>query len=209
MVFVGDEVPNFSCDSHLGMITSSDIMDGHFSVLVTFPKCFGSVGSTELAVMAKLEDQFEARDVVVLGLTTESRDNNNRWVDETESIEDCKINFPLICDVTKTISNLFGCVRSGYGSPDSIVPTIIIIDAERRVRVSLQYTLTCGRNFYEVIRSIDSLQLSISYPVSTPVNWGEGQDVFINDDIDKVMTENLFPRGVVALREWFQITPQP
>lgn len=118
MLFVGDEVPNFSCDSHLGTITSNDLMFGRFSVLVTFPKC-GSVATSELGMMAKLTDQFEARDVLVLGLTVKSRDDNCSWVDDTESIEGCNITFPVICDKTKAISNLLELVRpksKSYGS---------------------------------------------------------------------------------------------
>ncbi|GMI16010.1 hypothetical protein TrLO_g2076 [Triparma laevis f. longispina] len=210
---VGDEAPNFTCDSHLGMITLHEVLDGQFSMLVTFPHDFEAVATTELGAIAKLQEEFEARNVKLFALSVDTKGNHRRWIDEVEELQDCKITFPLFADVDGAVSRVYGLVRPGTvgNAAKSVINAglIVLIDLDKRIRFISQYPSTTGRNFYEVLRVIDTLQLTLFHSVATPANWMQGEDVFVRNDISATAAGAMFPKGFVAIKEWFRITPQP
>ena len=211
---VGDEVPNFTCDSHLGMLTFHEVIDGQFSLLVTFPQDFEAVATTELGAIAKLKEEFEARNVKVFGLSVDTKNNHRRWIEEVQELQECQITFPLLCDVDANVSRVYGLCRPGSGpSPGAkaVIPAtlIVLIDIDKRIRFTAQYPSTTGRNFYEILRVIDTIQLSLFHQVATPSNWMQGEDVFVRNDVSATQASSMFPKGFVAIREWFRITPQP
>ena len=189
---IGDEMVNFSCDSTMGMFNPfHDVIDGHWSMLVTFPKDFDPVGTTELGHMAKLKEEFEARNVKLFALSCDTKMSHRRWVDETQELQECSIGFPMIVDEHGEISRLLGLVRpkvsagrarrreartpgltasgafpfppQAVNAVRSLIPAtlVIVTDIDRRIRMMMQYPVTTGRNFYEILRAIDTLQLTM------------------------------------------------
>ncbi|GMI38390.1 hypothetical protein TrCOL_g1127 [Triparma columacea] len=210
---IGDEVPNFTADSHLGMITFHEVLDGQFSVLVTFPNDFEAVATTELGAMAKLKEEFDARNVKLFALSADTKGNHKKWLEDVEELQDCKITFPLFADVDGAISRVFGLVRPGTvgNASKSVINAglIVIVDIDKRIRFISQYPSSTGRNFYEVLRVIDTLQLTLFHSVSAPANWMQGEEMFVRNDVSNVAANSMFPKGFVPIKEWFRITPQP
>lgn len=210
---IGDEMVNFSCDSTMGMFNPfHDVIDGHWSVLVTFPKDFDPVGTTELGHMAKLREEFEARNVKLFALSCDTKMSHRRWIDETQELQECSIGFPMIVDDTGEISRLLGLVRpKAVSAIRALVPAtlVIVTDIDRRIRLMMQYPVSTGRNFYEIIRAIDTLQLTMFHQVATPSNWMQGEDVFIVPSLSSNAASTVFPKGFVEIRPWFRLTPQP
>ncbi|GMH91787.1 hypothetical protein TL16_g12154 [Triparma laevis f. inornata] len=184
------------------MITLHEVLDGQFSMLVTFPHDFEAVATTELGAIAKLQEEFEARNVKLFALSVDTKGNHRRWIDEVEELQDCKITFPLFADVDGAVSRVYGLSVINAG-------LIVLIDLDKRIRFISQYPSTTGRNFYEVLRVIDTLQLTLFHSVATPANWMQGEDVFVRNDISATAAGAMFPKGFVAIKEWFRITPQP
>jgi alkyl hydroperoxide reductase subunit AhpC len=210
---VGDEVPNFTCDSQLGLSTFHEVLDGQFSMLVTFPHDFEAVATTELGMIAKLQEEFEARNVKLFALGVDTKMNHRRWITDVEELQDCKITFPVFADTDGAVSKVFGLVRPGTvgNASKSIIAAglTVIIDMDKRIRFISQYPSSTGRNFYELLRVIDTLQLTLFHAVATPANWMQGEDVFVRNDISNNAAQTMFPKGYVPIKEWFRITPQP
>ncbi|KAH8057968.1 peroxiredoxin [Aureococcus anophagefferens] len=177
---VGDEIPDFSADSSVGKFTYHDMVDGVWSVLVTFPGDREAVATTEMGQLSKLRDEFEARNVRVMGVSCNTKYRHREWIAAVEDIEGCKVAFPLISDA----------------------------DAEISAKLGL-YPTTTGRNFYEVLRAVDTVQLSLFHQVATPANWNQGEDVFIGPQLSRVAAQSAFPKGMVEQRPWYRTTPQP
>ena len=139
--------------------------------------------------------------------------NHRRWIGDVEELQDTKITFPLFADHDGAVSKVLGMVRPGTvgNAAHAIVPAglTIIIDMDKRIRFISQYPATTGRNFYEILRVIDTLQLTLFHAVATPANWMQGEDVFVRNDISTTAAGSMFPKGFMAIKEWFRITPQP
>jgi len=173
---IGDEVPNFTCDSQLGMLTFHDVLDGQFGMLVTFPRDFEATATTELGMIAKLQDEFEARNVKIFALSVDTKLNHRRWMDDVQELQDCTITFPLLTDTDASVSKVFGLVRPDAAEgmeARNVVPAglVVLVDMDRRVRFISQYPSSTGRNFYEIIRTIDALQVSWKTQAMKCAKW--------------------------------------
>ena len=210
---MGDEVPDFRADSTVGTFGYHDMVDGVWSVLVTFPAQFDAVATTEIGQLSKLREEFDARNARVVGLSCTTKQSQRSWIEEIEEIEDCRVNFPLVADADATIARRLGLVRHGATGPanDALIPAtlVLIADIDRRIRLSMHYPATSGRNFYEVLRALDTLQLTLFHQVATPAHWIYGEDVIVQPKLSNVAARAIFPKGLVESKPWFRTTPQP
>jgi len=227
---IGDEAPNFSCDSTVGLVTMHELVAGNWGLLLTFPRDFDPVGTTELAMVSKLSDEFEARNIVVLGISPDSKTQHRMWIQETQELQDCDITIPILADETGDVLLTYGLVRPdgvlagppGEGEDGAVegeeegnlqhivdCSGVFLVDPDKRLRMIQLYPACAGRNFYEILRAIDAIQLSTFHQVSTPANWRQGEDVFIPVKITSTTANSMYPKGFLEIRNWFRLTPQP
>ncbi|CAM9220101.1 unnamed protein product [Chrysoparadoxa australica] len=209
---IGDEFPNFTGDSHMGQVILHDLIDGSWGLVFLFPKSSDPVACTEMGMLSKLRDEFDARHVKLLAVGVDSKLGQRAFIKETQELQDCEINFPLVADVSGAIFYQLGLVRPDAVDPSqALLPqtTIFVIDIDKRVKLMSQYPASVGHNYYELIRAIDALQLATFHQVGIPANWKEGEDVFIQPSIRANQIAQLFPKGSVEIKPWFRITPQP
>ena len=199
---VGDEVPEIESDSTVGRFGYHDMVDGVWAVLVT-ATAFDPVSTTELGQLAKLSDEFAARDTRVTAVVSgSSKALIRKWIKRLEDIENVSINFPVFIDADSTIRTKI------LGLPEK-QNLLVITDIDKRIRLTMHYPQSVGRNFYEVLRAIDSLHLAFFHQVATPANWAHGQDVLVPPHISTLAARSIFPSGMVQVRDWFRTTPQP
>ena len=209
----GDEVPQFTADSTMGMFNFHDLIDGAFSIVVSFRNSFDPVSTTEVGMLAKLKEEFQERDCRLMGLCVDTKENLRKWTGEVDELQDCgDVWFPIICDHNAEISRLFGLVKDkAVNARRNLRPAtmIMIIDIDKRVRIISQYPNTCGRNFYETLRALDCLQLSLFHRVVTPANWVQGEEVFVHPGVSSNAAAAMFPKGFNEVRPWYRPTTQP
>ena len=202
-----------TADSTMGMFTLHDLIDGAFSIIISFRDSFDPVSTTEMGMLAKLKDEFQERDCRLLGLCVDTKENLRKWTEEVDTLQDCgDIWFPIICDHNAEISRLFGLVKDkAVNAKRNLKPAtlIMMIDIDKRVRLVTQYPNTCGRNFYETLRALDSLQLSLFHRVVTPANWVQGEEVFVHPALSSAAAGSMFPKGFNEIRSWYRPTTQP
>lgn len=209
---LGDEIPNFTCDSQMGTIALHDYIDGSWGIIFAFSKSNDPVSCSELGMLAKLGDEFEARNCKVVGIGVDTRSGHRTFLRETQEIQSCQVTFPVIADSTGEVFYCLGLVR-----PDAVnlvkgvvaQTSIFIVDIDKRIRLISQYPSVVGQNYYETLRAIDALQLATFNQVGVPANWKEGEDVFIQPHVPTTMMGQMFPKGHVEIRKWFRVTPQP
>ncbi|KAJ1457419.1 thioredoxin-like protein [Pelagophyceae sp. CCMP2097] len=209
---VGDEMPNFTADTTVGRLSYHDMIDGVWSVLVSFPPKSDAVATTEMGQLSKLMSDFEARNVRVFGLSCNTADRHRETITDVEELEDCKVNFPIIADADAHVAGLLGLVRHGAESAiHALLPAtlIVVCDIDQRIRLTMQTSHKTGRNFYELLRAIDAMQLTLFHQVATPAGWAEGGDVLVHPKLSNVAARSLFPKGVVETKPWYRSTPQP
>ena len=205
---VGDEVPNFNLDSQMGMISFREIIDGRWCLLVTIGQAFDAVATTDVAMVCKLYDEFESRNILPLVVGNDSVSNYRRWINDIEDIQSTKVKVALMADTQCKVLAKFGCARV---SPvlNELIPTnigVFLVDIDKRIRISMRYSPLTGRNFYEIIRSYDALQMVTLHKVVCPSNWGQGQDVMLQKEITEEEENNY---RFVEVRNWFKLTPSP
>lgn len=209
---LGDEVPNFVSDSTVGTFDLHHVIDGSFAVLVTLPSTFEPVATTELGMLSKMHKEFGARDLKLIAIGMGTKEELRRWIEEVELLQDCTVNFPIVADDDGEIHRLLGLVRPNAVNARKHVreaTSIIVLDIDRRIRVMAQYPSSTGRNFYETIRAVDSLQLHLYHQVVTPANWVQGDEVFITPGLGSLAASSMFPQGFNEARSWYRATPQP
>jgi len=200
---VGDEVPEFWCDSTVGSFGYHDMVDGAWGVLVTVGDVFDAVATTELGQLAKLVGHFEARDArVTVVVSGSSKDLVQKWLRQVEKIEDVKVSFPVVVDADGAVADLFGL-------RDNKTTLVVLSDIDKRLQLTMHYPRRTGRNFYEILRAIDSLQLALFHQVATPANWADTQDVIVQPHLSTLAARSIFTSGTTDLRPWFKTTPQP
>ena len=205
---LGDEAPDFTADTTEGKINFHEWLGDSWGILFSHPKDFTPVCTTELGYVAKLKPEWDARNVKVIGLSVDSSENHEKWSDDIEETQGAKINFPLISDPDRSVSDLYDMIHPN-ASDTVTVRTVFIIGPDKKVKATLTYPQSAGRNFDEILRLVDSLQLSAGYSVSTPVNWKEGEDVIIMPAISDEDAKSKFPKGWKALKPYLRLTPQP
>ncbi len=205
---LGDIAPDFSAESTAGPIHFHEWLGSSWGVLFSHPKDFTPVCTTELGAVAKLKPEFDRRNVKVAGLSVDSVEDHHRWVGDIEETQGTALNFPLIGDPDRTIATLYDMIHPN-ASDTLTVRSVFIIGPDKKVKLSITYPASTGRNFDEILRVIDSLQLTAQHSVATPVNWQHGQDVIIVPSVSDEVAKTKFPGGWKALKPYLRIVPQP
>jgi alkyl hydroperoxide reductase subunit AhpC len=206
---IGDLAPDFKQASTEGDISFHEYLGNSWGVLFSHPRDFTPVCTTELGEVSKLKSEFSKRNVKVIGLSVDSLADHVKWVGDIGETQGCALNFPLLADADKKVSNLYDMIHPNANDTFT-VRSVFIIDPNKKVRLIITYPASTGRNFKEILRCIDSLQLTDNYKVATPVNWQDGQDVIIVPSLqDESEMKRLFPKGYTVVKPYLRITPQP
>jgi alkyl hydroperoxide reductase subunit AhpC len=205
---LGQIAPDFEADSSHGRIRFHDWLGGQWGVLFSHPKDFTPVCTTELAEAARLKPEFDRRGVRIIGLSVDTADRHDGWAADIEETQGQRLNFPVIADHDRSVSTLYGMIHPA-ADPAVTVRTVYVIDAQKKVRLSLTYPPSTGRNFAEVLRVIDSLQLTDAHKVATPVNWQPGEDVIIVPSLSDQDARARFPQGFRTLRSYLRVVADP
>ena len=207
-LLIGDEAPDFEAETTVGRIRFHDYIDGHWAVLFSHPKNFTPVCTTELGYTAKLKGEFDRRGVKVLGLSVDSLENHPAWDEDIKETQGQGVNFPLIADEDRKVSQLYGMIHPN-ANDSMTVRSVYVVGPDKKVKLSLQYPASTGRNFDEILRVIDSLQLTANHKVATPVNWKDGEDVIIVPAVSDEEAKEQFPGGWRAEKPYLRYVPQP
>lgn len=206
---LGDIAPDFEQDSSEGRIKFHEWLGNSWGVLFSHPADFTPVCTTELGLTAKLKDEFAKRNVKVIALSVDPVDSHKKWIDDINDTQHTTVNFPIIADPDRKVSQLYDMIHPN-ASETFTVRSLFVIDPNKKVRLTITYPASTGRNFNEVLRVIDSLQLTEYHSVATPGNWQDGDDVVIVPSLkDEEVIKQKFPKGYKALRPYLRLTPQP
>jgi alkyl hydroperoxide reductase subunit AhpC len=214
---IGDTTPDFEADTTEGRIRFHDWIGDSWAVLFSHPKDFTPVCTTELGYMAKLKPEFDRRNTKIIGLSVDPVDNHKKWSVDIEETQGAAPNYPMIGDTDLSISKLYGMLpASASGDPATRTPAdnqtvrnVFVIGPDKKIKLIIVYPMTTGRNFDEVLRVIDSLQLTAKHKVATPVNWKQGEDVIIAGSVSDEDAKKTYPQGWKAPRPYMRIVPQP
>ena len=205
---LGDEAPNFTAETTEGKVNLYEYLGDSWGVLFSHPKDYTPVCTTELGAVAKLKDEFTKRNTKVLAVSVDPIDSHKGWVNDINETQSTTVNFPIIADPDRTVSDLYGMIHPN-ASDTTTVRSVFIIGPDKKVKLTLTYPASTGRNFQEILRVIDSLQLTAGYSVSTPADWKDGEDVIIAPAISDEDAKTKFPKGFKALKPYLRLTPQP
>lgn len=205
---LGDVVPDFKQQSSMGEISFHEWAGDSWVILFSHPADYTPVCTTELGEVARLKPEFDKRNVKVLALSVDDTESHQGWINDINETQSCSVNYPILADSDRKVSDLYGMIH-----PNSLnnltVRSVFIIDPEKKLRLTLTYPASTGRNFPELLRVIDSLQLTDNYQVATPVNWKEGDDVVVVPSISTEEAKQKFPKGVTEVKPYLRMTPQP
>jgi len=206
---LGDSAPDFEQESSVGPIRFHQWLGDHWGVLFSHPADFTPVCTTELGLTAKLAGEFAKRRVKVIALSVDSAESHARWIKDIDATQHTSVNFPIFADADRKVSELYDLIHPN-ASATATVRSLFVIDPAKKVRLVITYPASTGRNFDEILRVIDSLQLTDNHGVATPGNWKHGDDVVIVPSIqDPEIIRERFPKGYTALTPYLRITPQP
>jgi alkyl hydroperoxide reductase subunit AhpC len=205
---LGDTAPDFTQQSTVGEIKFHNFLGDSWGVLFSHPKAFTPVCTTELGMVAKLKPEFDKRGVKVLGLAVDPAAEDLKWAEDIKETQGCALNFPIVSDTDRSVSTLYGMIHPN-ASDTMTVRSVFIIGPDKKVKLTLTYPASAGRNFDEVLRVIDSLQLTAKHKVATPVNWKHGQDCIVVNSINDEDAAKMFPKGVTKIKPYLRTTPQP
>lgn len=205
---LGDTVPNFTQKSSEGEINLYDWMGESWAVLFSHPADYTPVCTTELGEVAKLKPEFDKRNVKVIALSVDDEESHKGWIGDINETQNTQLNYPLLADADKTVSDLYGMIHPNANAKVT-VRTVFVIDPQKKLRLTLTYPPSTGRNFVEILRVIDSLQLTDNYSVATPVNWQDGEDVVVSPAISTEDAKKKFSKGVTEVKPYLRMTPQP
>jgi alkyl hydroperoxide reductase subunit AhpC len=205
---LGDTAPDFRASTTAGEIQFHQWLGNSWGVLFSHPKDFTPVCTTELGYTEKLRPQFEKRNVKVIGLSVDPLGDHEKWVDDIAATQGARPKFPLIADAGREVSTLYGMIHPNANATLT-VRSVFIIDPAKKVRAMITYPASTGRNFDEIVRVIDSLQLTDKHKVATPVNWKQGDDVIIVPSVSNEEAKKLFPEGFKEHRPYLRTTKQP
>jgi len=214
---IGDIAPDFEAQTTEGKIRFHDWLGSSWGVLFSHPKDFTPVCTTELGYMAKLKPEFDKRDVKIIGLSVDPVDDHARWANDIKETQGHAPNYPMIGDADFKVSKLYGMLPSEVsGDPAKRTPAdnqtvrnVFVVGPDKKIKLILVYRMTTGRNFDEVLRVIDSLQLTAKHKVATPVNWKQGEDVIIAGSVSEEEAKKTYPLGWKSPRPYLRIVPQP
>jgi alkyl hydroperoxide reductase subunit AhpC len=205
---LGDEAPNFTAETTEGTIDFYDYLGDGWGVLFSHPKDYTPVCTTELGRVAALKPEFDKRNVKVVGLSVDPLDSHVGWAADIEETQGTKLNFPLIADSDRKVSDLYDMIHPN-ANDTLTVRSVFIVGPDKKVKLQITYPASTGRNFDEILRVIDSLQLTAGYQVATPVDWKDGDDVIIVAAVSDADAKTKFPKGFKAIKPYLRVTPQP
>jgi len=214
---LGDVAPDFEADTTQGRIKFHDWVDDSWAVLFSHPKDFTPVCTTELGYMARIEPEFQKRNVKIIGLSVDPLDKHEGWAKDIEETQGAAPNYPIISDADFNVSKLYGMLPAEVSgdaadrtpADNQTVRNVFVIGPDKKIKLILVYPMTTGRNFDEVLRVIDSLQLTAEHKVATPAQWQQGDDVIISGSVKNDEAEELFPGGWEEPKPYIRIVPQP
>ena len=205
---LGDVTPDFTASTTHGELSFHEWLGNSWGVLFSHPADFTPVCTTELGEVARLKDEFAKRNTKVIGLSVDPVEKHIEWEKDIEETQGSAVNFPMIGDPERKVADLFGMIHPN-ASNTFTVRSVFIIDPAKKLRLTITYPASTGRNFQEILRVLDSLQLVDKYSVSTPVNWREGEDVIIATSVTDEDAKAKFPKGFKTLKPYLRLTPQP
>ena len=205
---IGDEAPNFKAPTTLGEIDFHEWIGDNWAVLFSHPKAFTPVCTTELGYMAGLKNEFDKRNVKIIGLSVDEINDQKKWLNDIKETQGNAVNYPLICDTNKEIANQYGMIHPN-ASDTLTVRTVFIIGPDKKIKLMLSYPASTGRNFDEILRVVDSLQLTAKHKVATPVNWKQGEDCIIIPAVSDDEAKKSYPNGWKSPKPYIRIVPQP
>jgi len=206
---LGDTAPDFTQDSSEGPIHFHEWLGNSWGVLFSHPADFTPVCTTELGLTAKLKEEFARRNTKVIALSVDPADSHRKWIQDINETQNTSVNFPIIADADRKVSELYDMIHPN-ASATATVRSLFIIDPAKKIRLMITYPASTGRNFDEILRVIDSLQLTEHHSVATPGNWKQGDEVVIIPSLqDPEVIRQKFPKGFRALRPYLRMTPQP
>jgi thioredoxin-dependent peroxiredoxin len=212
---IGDEAPNFQVDTTQGKIDFHEWIGSSYAVLFSHPKDFTPVCTTELGYMARIKPEFDKRNTKVIGLSVDPVDDHQRWAKDIEETQGTAPNYPIIGDADLKISKLYGMLPAEStpgkrtAADNATVRTVFVVGPDKKIKLILYYPMTTGRNFDEVLRVLDSIQLTARHKVATPANWKQGQDVIIAGSVSDEEAKKQYPGGWKAPKPYLRIVPQP
>ncbi len=205
---LGDVAPNFQANSTVGPIDFYEKIGDGWAVLFSHPKDFTPVCTTELGEVARLKDEFDKRNVKVFGLSVNPVNSHMSWLKDIEETQNCEMNFPVIADPDRKIADLYDMIHPN-ASDTFTVRSVFVIGPDKKVKLTITYPASTGRNFDEILRVIDSLQLTANHSVATPVNWKHGDDVIIVPSLSDEQAKEKFPGGWKTLKPYLRVVAQP
>ena len=205
---LGDDAPDFTAETTEGTIRFHEYLGNGWGVLFSHPKDFTPVCTTELGRVAQLKPEFEKRNVKVIGLSVDPNDSHQKWAQDIKDTTGHALNFPLIADADKKVANLYGMIHPN-ASDTFTVRSVFVIGPDKKLKLTLTYPASTGRNFDELLRVIDSLQLTAKHKVATPSDWKQGEDVIIVPAVSDADAKQMFPNGWKTVKPYLRIVPQP
>jgi len=205
---LGDVVPDFTAETTEGEINFYSYLGDHWGILFSHPKDFTPVCTTELGAVARLKGEFDRRHTKVVGLSVDPIDSHRAWAGDIGETQGTPLNFPVIADPERRVADLYGMIHPN-ASDTLTVRSVFVIDPAKKLRLELTYPASVGRNFDEILRVLDALQLTDRFPISTPVNWRPGDEVIIAPALSDEAAKERFPTGFRTLKPYLRLTPSP
>ncbi len=205
---LGDQVPDFTAESTEGKINFHQAIEGSWAVLFSHPKDFTPVCTTELGSVAKLKGEFDKRGVKIFALSVDKVEDHRGWINDINETQNTSVNYPIIGDPERKIANAYDMIHPN-ALDNMTVRSVFIIGPDKKLKLTVTYPASTGRNFEEILRVIDSLQLTANYSVATPANWTLGQDCIISPAVSDEDAAKKFPKGYKTVKPYLRITPQP
>ena len=214
---IGDEAPNFTVETTEGSINFHDWIGDGYAILFSHPKDFTPVCTTELGYMAGLKPEFDKRNTKVIGLSIDSVEDHNAWLNDIEETQGHAVNYPLIGDTDLAVAKLYdmihpnasGAAKSRTAADNATIRSVFVVGPDKLIKLIITYPMSTGRNFDEVLRVLDSIQLTAKHKVATPVNWRQGEDVIIVPSVSDEAAREKYPEGWKAPKPYLRIVPQP
>ena len=207
-VRLGDEAPDFTAETTEGKISFHDWIGDGWAILFSHPADFTPVCTTELGTVAKMKPEFDKRNVKAIGLSVDPVDSHRGWIKDINETQGTTVNFPIVADPDREIANLYDMIHPN-ALDNLTVRSVCISGADKKVKLTLTYPASTGRNFDEILRVIDSLQLTANHKVATPANWQDGDDCIVVPALSDDEAKELFPKGFEAEKPYLRVTPQP
>jgi len=205
---LGDEAPNFTAETTAGPINFHEWLGNGWGVLFSHPKDFTPVCTTELGAVARIADAFQARNVKVLAISVDPLDSHKGWVNDINETQQCTVGYPIIADPARKVATLYDMIHPN-ALDNMTVRSVFIIGPDKKIQLTFTYPASTGRNFDEILRVVDSLQLTANHQVATPANWKDGEDCIIVPAVKDEEIPSKFPKGHRAVKSYLRYTPQP